>query len=324
MRKLEWIFLVLGLVLFLVLLDRVGWEEILRRLRTLGWVFLLVLGVSGCRYLCRAAAWRCAFAGRQDTPSFRDMFQMRLAGEAIAYLTVAGPLLGEPAKATLLRRRMPMLVGLGVTLIEAGIYGLTSILVILVGLVLGLLRVTMDEKMQRAGWVGALLLALFLLAVAWLLRRRVRFLSAAVNWLARGRLGPWLAPHRPRLTELEDHLLRFYGEHARDFRTLFLWNCLAQAFAMLEIYIILGALGLRATWEDLLILEGTTKVFKTLFFFIPARVGTDEGAMAAVFQVIGLGFSQGISLALVRRLRALVWSAAGLVFLSRYALRRSR
>lgn len=322
MRRLEWFFLVLGLVLFVALLDRVGWREILAQLDTLGWGFLLILVVSGCRYLCRAAAWRRAFAGRRDTPSFREMFQMRMAGESITYLTVAGPLLGEPAKATLLRRRMPMLVGLGVTLIEAGLYGLTSTLLILVGLVLGLLRVTIDEDLQRAGWVVALLLAVFLLSIWWLLHRRVHFVSAALNRLSRGRLAHWLEPHRPRLSELEDHLLRFYEEDARDFRIIFALDCLAHVFAMLEIYIILAALGLWVTWADLLILEGMTKVFKTLFFFVPARMGTDEGGMAAVFEMIGFGFSQGVSLALVRRLRATLWSGVGLIFLSRYALTR--
>ncbi|NIP72847.1 MAG: hypothetical protein GWO16_07350, partial [Gammaproteobacteria bacterium] len=124
MRKIEWLFLALGLILFVVLLHRVGWGEIAEQLRAVGWAFLLVLAVSGCRYVCRAAAWRRAFAGQPNTPSFPDMFQMRLAGESITYLTVAGPVLGEPAKAALLRRRMPMLIGLGVTLVEAGIYGL--------------------------------------------------------------------------------------------------------------------------------------------------------------------------------------------------------
>lgn len=322
MRKIEWVLLLLGLGLFVVLLDGVGWAEVYRQLRAIGWVFLLVLLVSTGRYLARTAAWRRAFAGRPDTPSLAHLFQVRLAGESLNYLTVAGPLLGEPTKATLLRERLPVAVGLGGTLIEAGIYGLSSGLVTLVGLVLGLLRVTLDEGMQRAGWLVVLLLAFTLLASWALLRRRIHFLSAGLRWLSHGPLGRWLGRHRSHLTQLEDQLFQFYAGHTRDFRAVFLWNCAAQAFAMLEIYVILAALGLRVSLTELLILEALTKAIKALFFFVPGRVGTDEGGIALVFQALGFGLARGVGLALVRRLRALVWAAAGLVFLSRYALRR--
>lgn len=322
MRKIEWILLLLGLALFVVLLDRVGWGEILRQFQQLSWVFLIVLLVSACRYLARTAAWHRAFAGRTDTPSYAQLFQVRLAGESLNYLTVAGPLLGEPTKATLLRERLPLAIGLGHTLIEAGIYGLTSALVIVTGLPLMLLQVTLDAHMQRAGWLVVGLMAGILLVSWLLLRRQVRFLSAALGWLNRGQMRRWLEPRRSYLAELEERLLRFYAEHAGDFRAAFLWDCGAQVFAMLETYVILVALGLRVGWVDLLILEALTKVIKAMFFFVPGRVGTDEGGIAVVFELLGFGLARGIGLALVRRLRALVWSAAGLVFLSRHALRR--
>src|SRR3972149_3587198 len=197
MRKIEWVLLALGLALFVVLIDRVGWGEIYRQFRQIGWVFLLVPGVSTGRSLARTRAWQRAFAGRDDPPPFWQLFQVRLAGESLNYLTVAGPILGEPTKATLLRERLPVAVGLGGTLIEAGIYGLTSGLVSLVGLVLGLLRVTLDEKLQRAGWLVVVLLALTLLASWMMLRRRLPGLSGGGRWGGRGaaRRGP--GPPRP-------------------------------------------------------------------------------------------------------------------------------
>ena len=78
MRKIEWVLLALGLALFVVLIDRVGWGEIYRQFRQIGWVFLLVLGVSTGRYLARTRAWQRAFAGRDDTPPFWQLFQVRV------------------------------------------------------------------------------------------------------------------------------------------------------------------------------------------------------------------------------------------------------
>jgi uncharacterized membrane protein YbhN (UPF0104 family) len=322
MRKIEWVLLALGLALFVVLIDRVGWSELSRQFRQIGWVFLLILGVSTGRYLARTRAWQRAFAGREDTPPFWQLFQVRLAGESLNYLTVAGPILGEPTKATLLRERLPVAVGLGGTLIEAGIYGLTSGLITLPGLILFLLRVTLDPGLQRAGWLVALLLAALLLFSWMMLRRRLHVLSAAVRWISRGPLGRRLERGRPHLEQLEDQLFLFYAGHTRAFRAVFLWDCLAQVFAVLEIYVILAALGVRVGLAELIIMEGMGKVIKAMFFFVPGRVGTDEAGMAFVFQALGYGWALGIGLGLVRRLRALVWTGAGLAFLSRHVLRR--
>ncbi|MFQ5777488.1 MAG: lysylphosphatidylglycerol synthase domain-containing protein [Terriglobia bacterium] len=322
MRKIKWIFLVVGLGLFVVLLHEVGWQEILGQLRQVGWYFLLVLAVSGCRYLARTAAWCRAFPEKHDLPSFGRMFQVRLAGDSLTYLTVAGPLVGEPTKATLLRQRLPLAVGLGGTLIEAGVYWITSGLVILLGLVVGLLQVTLEAQARWAGWVTVALLAVSLAGVGWLLRRRVHVFAAALRWVDRGPLRRLTAQRRERLARVEEQLLDFYALHAADFRAMFLWSSLAQVFAMLEIYVILGALGLWVGWVDLLLFEALAKIIKTLFFFVPGRVGTDEGGYAVVFQALGLGLALGVGLALVRRLRSLLWSGAGLVILARYAVRR--
>lgn len=322
MRKIEWIFLVVGLGLFLLLIDKVGWRAILRQLQQVGWYFLLVLAVSGCRYLARTAAWCRAFPEKHDLPSFSRMFQVRLAGDSLTYLTVAGPLVGEPTKATLLRQRLPLAVGLGGTLIEAGIYWITSGLVILLGLVVGLLQVTLEAEVRWAGWVAVGLLVASLTSVAWLLRRRVHVFTAALRWVDRGPVRRLTAQRRERLARVEEHLLDFYALHAADFRAMFLWSSLAQVFAMLEIYVILGALGVWVGWADLLMFEALAKIIKTLFFFVPARVGTDEGGYAIVFQALGLGLALGVGLALVRRLRSLVWATAGLVILARHAVRR--
>lgn len=322
MRKIEWVFLILGLFLFVVLLNRIGWAEILQQFEQVGWYFLLVLAITGCRYLVRTAAWRCAFPGKQDLPSFGQMLQIKLAGDSLTYLTFAGPVLGEPAKATLMRERLPIAVGLGGTLLEAGSFAVASGLVILVGLPLALVRATLDEQLQQAGWLVAGLLALLLFCVWLAIRRQIHIASGALHWLGRGPLAGWAERRRARIEELEGKLYRFYVQHTRAFRMMFLLDCVAQIFAMLEIYIIVGRLGLWVSWVDVLILEALSKAISTMFFFVPARVGTDEGGLAVVFELLGFGMARGVGLALVQRLRALVWSGAGLVFLGRYAMRR--
>lgn len=323
MKRIEWLFLILGVALFVALLDRVGWTTLGDQLLQIGWYFPLVLLVSSGRYLCRTVAWRYAFAPDRALPPFIEMFQVRMAGDTLNYLTFLGPLVGEPAKAALLRREVPLAVGLGSTVLEAGAFALTGAFVILAGLIPAVARVALEEDLQRVGWVVAALFAVLWLGGRSLLRRRVRFISAGLNLVGRGPLRGWAERQRPRVEKAEDQLLDFYAQHTRRFRLMFLWDFAAQIFALLEIYVILGAMGLWVGWVDVLIVEALSKLISTTFFFVPGRVGTDEGGQALVFELLGFGMARGVGLALVQRLRALTWSVAGLYFLARYAVRHS-
>ena len=54
-----------------------------------------------------------------------------------------------------------------------------------------------------------------------------------------------------------------------------------------------------------------------LFKVIPFRIGVDEAGAAVVATALGIPASHGVALALVRKLRILLWNAAGLAVLAR-------
>jgi hypothetical protein len=47
-------------------------------------------------------------------------------------------------------------------------------------------------------------------------------------------------------------------------------------------------------------------------FFVPGRVGVEEGGLFAIFGVLGLNPVDGFSLGLTRRLREMAWGLLGL------------
>ena len=60
-----------------------------------------------------------------------------------------------------------------------------------------------------------------------------------------------------------------------------------------------------------------------LFKMLPMRLGIDEAGAAVFADRLGLGSATGITLALVRRMRMLCWSAVGIVFVLMRSIRRS-
>lgn len=322
MRKLELISLLVGVVFFVVLLNGIGWSLILHQLVDVGWTFLLVLLVSTGRYLARTQAWRYAFAGHHELPSFGEMFRARLAGQTLGYLTFAGPLLSEPVKAGLLRSQVPFRVGLGGAVLETGAYTITSSFVLIAGLALAVVRLEPAAQNRLAAVVVIVLFLVMWLGGRWILQRRVRVLAGSLNLLAHAGWRGWVERRREKLENSEQQLLNFYAENTRRFRLMFLWELVSQLFALLEIYIILVAMGVPVGWMEVVIIEAFSKGLTTAFFFVPGRVGTDEGGLAALFKLMKLGVEHGASLALVQRLRGIFWAALGLALLGRYAVRR--
>jgi len=56
----------------------------------------------------------------------------------------------------------------------------------------------------------------------------------------------------------------------------------------------------------------------------PLRIGIDEAASAMTAHALSLGTGIGVAIALVRKVRVLVWSAVGLVILLARSARTAR
>ncbi len=314
-RRLQRISLLFGMVLFAYLLHRVGWNTLLVDLRTMGWFLALIVLLSGIKYAIRAFAWATAFYPGERQP-VRRLFRYFLAGEALNYLSVAGPFLGEPAKASMLRgvRFAP---GLASTLLETAVNGIAAIAVTVVGMGLLVLFYLPGNVLRYAGWLAILLLVVVECGFVIALKCRVPILT----W-------PWRRIRRffrrapqefgENLAVIEERMHQLSSERPGALWLIFLLGFVTQALALLEIYAAVLPLGIRPEISSVLVMEAFTKLVKTLFFFVPGRIGTDEGSTAGIFGLLGLAPSAGVMLALARRLRAIFWSAVGLVVLLAY------
>jgi hypothetical protein len=156
---------------------------------------------------------------------------------------------------------------------------------------------------HRLALLGALVGSAFgVAALVALVRRRIRARHVATDRPARG------------ATFLEAvHELWRDRRGALPAITLL---CLAQHGLLVgEAYLMLNALGGAATLQTALVFEAVTKIVNTVGLLVPGRLGVSEGGSALLAGALGFAASHGLSLALMRRARALIWAAAGLVLL---------
>src|SRR5688500_3080979 len=89
---------VLGALLLWYVVRRVGVEPIFTALKRVGFGFFIVVALNGFRHVLRTVSMRISVPAEHRRFSFMQAFAARLGGEAMSFLTFAGPLLGEPTK----------------------------------------------------------------------------------------------------------------------------------------------------------------------------------------------------------------------------------
>ncbi|MFN8640926.1 MAG: lysylphosphatidylglycerol synthase domain-containing protein [Candidatus Binatia bacterium] len=310
--------LLAGVVLFVVLVRRLGAAEVWANLRLVGWGFALVLAQEGVSYGLNTLAWSYAFPPPRPPIRFRQLLAARLGGEAINNLTPTATIGGEVVRARMLAGLCdPSTAWASVAVAKLG-QTAGQMLFVFVGLVFVVRDVPLPDGFRRGLFVGlGAITTGLVLGIA--LQRRGMFGAGA-------RLAERLGLHVPQA--LHEQIARLDGEIARLYRaprafaaSVLLFFC-AWCMGPVEVYIIMTCLGLAPTWGLAFTVEVLSVAIDALFFFVPAKAGVQEGGKALIFRLLGLDPTKGLVLGIVRRLRELSWSLVGLVVLLRHQARR--
>ncbi|MBI3454299.1 MAG: flippase-like domain-containing protein [Candidatus Rokubacteria bacterium] len=308
----------LGLALLGATVWRIGLGALAGDLRSLGWGLAGILLVESLNVLFNTWGWSLAFPAGERTVSYPRLLAARLAGDGVNYLTPSGTVGGEFLRVRLLGAGVPL--GLRWASVSVAKLGQTvaQAIFILLGLALALPRLT--EVRPWAAWLGgggaALLIALVL---GWLLRRGVwATLGGVARRLGLGMRVPagWAGPGR----DLDAALGRLGG-----WRVAGALACFVAGWAVgaAEIYLILTWLGSAVDWQTALVLEAGSVFIDGILFFVPAKVGTQEGGKVVLFAALGLNPARGLTVGVVRRIRELSYAGLGLAALGVLTARRA-
>ncbi len=90
---------------------------------------------------------------------------------------------------------------------------------------------------------------------------------------------------------------------------------LGWAVGAAEIYLILRWVGDAVDWRTALALETGSVLIDGMLFFVPAKVGTQEGGKVVLFAALGLTPARGLTVGVVRRIRELAYAGLGVIAL---------
>jgi hypothetical protein len=304
-----------GLALLAAVVRRVGLAEIAADVRQVGWGLLLVIAIGGLRFVLRAQAWRLCLDPAHAL-SLRHAFAAVICGDTIGNVTPLGPLVGEPAKAAVAQRHVPLAAALTALAVENVVYTLSAAAMIAAGMIALLVRPGLPALIRDVGEIAiAATIALFAAAL-FMLWRQPALISRAL------RLAPRLTKHADRVRALESDLYSFASRRRAVLPALATAEVGFHALGVAEAYLTLWLIdGAPPTLFTAFILETANRLITVVFKFVPLRLGVDEAATAFLTeQVLGMGLRPGLSTAIVRKIRVLFWAVAGGLVLVRQGL----
>jgi uncharacterized protein (TIRG00374 family) len=312
--------IVIGIVLFVITLIYIDLDETLESAGRLGLALPVILVPATLWQLLRTWGWAVAFPD-QTRPPFTRLLRVRLAADAIGFFTIRG-LAGEPLKVVLLYDRVaPEVTTAAIALERLAFAVIGTIIAAVVSLVV-VTRLSMPGAWDT---IFTLLImgAVILLAVLGIMARRRSgdYLGRLVTTIDRA-TGRRLEASRVIrfILAVEDVLLQLLRGDRRRLVVLTVLAVVCYILMAIEVWLVFWAIGEPIGVTEGLAVETFARLASIASAAIPGNIGVLEASNAAV--VAALGLAGGGALALARRIRALLWAAAGLAVYPRVEERR--
>jgi len=270
------------------------------------WQFFLICLVHSLNVMVDSYGWRYAIMG--DGAPFHRLVAARCAGDAVNAVTAVAAVGGEATKAWLLRRDLSYRESVPSLIVAKTAEVLSQALLLALGVVLAWTTPAVGPTLRRA--------MLYFLVVE--LIGAGGFLGVQVAGAVgkAGRVLGWVGGRGVRHAQQLDEALRsFYRDRWPRFLVSVVLYFVGWLLGAVQGVLILQSLGLPGSLVTATIIEALWSAVRFTTFFVPASLGTLEGAVAAAFGTFGFGAGAGLAFTLIRRASQAVWIGVGIVVL---------
>ena len=315
-RLVRLILLLAGVTVLILIAARIGMAAMLDMTRRTGWAFVWVLVLYTLHVGLRALALGRSLP--ETNLRFRDIWRVRLAGEAIEMLTFTGPFLAEPSKGLLLKRLgIDTSDAFGAIAVEFLFYMMVAFWMAGFSLVVLRVRGVFGEPFEVPVVVTLGVLMVFTAGFVYAAVARRGLIIPVVRLVSRALRRPgWMERAADRIEPVENFLVCFMHDRPGRLVEVLGLELVGHALLAMEIWVVMRAIGSAASWADAFTMEGAIKLIAAVFFFVPGQLGAAEGVYVLLADALRFGPAAGLTLALIRRVRALLIATVGLAALT--------
>lgn len=320
-RKYQNAFFAFGLVVLAVMVTQLSFAEVWQGLRHAGYWFFAVVILWAFLYLFNASAWwliiRSQDNGRKPV-GFWWVYKLTISGFALNYATPGGLMGGEPYRIM----ELAPVVGTERASSSVILYAMTHIFSHLWFWLVSIFLFLLTQRVSVFMAVMLTLTGAFCLLGIWFfatgykkgfasrLLQVPRHLPLVKRWAV-----PFVERHKQQLDTIDRQIAALHKQNPKTFYSAVCLELGCRLCSAMEILFILLVLMPSVNYIQCILILAFTSLFANMLFFMPLQLGGREGGFLMSTTGLGLTASAGIFVALIVRLRELVWTGIGLLLI---------
>lgn len=311
-------FLIFGLAVLAAMLTQLDYAQVWAGLRRAGYWAAAVVALWAGLYVLNTAAWRVIIGSINAKVPFWWLYKITVSGFALNYATPGGLMGGEPYRIMALTPRIGTERASASVLLYAMTHIFSHFWFWLCSIVLYVCTRSVSPAM---GVLLAAVAAFCLLAIWFFLKGYKRGITVrCMDLLRRFPMvkrwaGGFVERHKEQLQTIDSQMAMLHNQNPRSFRLAVLLELACRIVSALEIYFVLLVITPQANYIDSILILAFTSLFANMLFFLPLQLGGREGGFLMSASGLALTASCGIFVALIVRVRELIWTAIGLLLI---------
>lgn len=341
-------FFIFGIVVLALMASQLDLTQVCEGLRRAGYWFFAVIALWFFLYMLNTLAWYIIINSQvprqscqPDSPTFTTksltpggstssgrtekkrvgywwLYKITVSGFAINYATPGGLMGGEPYRIMALTPR----IGAERASSSVILYAMTHIFSHFWFWAVSIVLYVLTQEVTLAMGVLLALVGLFCVAAIWFFLKGYKK-GIAVRCM--GVLGhipvvrrwarQFLERHQEQLAGVDRQIAALHNQNPHTFAAAVFLELACRIISALEIFFILLVIMPQANYLECILILAFTSLFANMLFFIPLQLGGREGGFMMSAKGLAMSASAGIFVALIVRVRELLWTAIGLMLI---------
>lgn len=321
-KKYQNLFFLFGIVVLAIMLTQLDYKQVWDGLKSAGYWFFAVVALWAFLYIFNTATWYIIIKSGSKEPTkinFLWLYKITVSGFALNYTTPCGLMGGEPYRVMSLSPKIgPERASSSVIL-----YAMTHIFSHFLFWILSILIYILTEPLNL--FISIILIAAgaFCCLGVWFflkgyrkgmavrLMNLLKHIPGAKKW-AKG----FIERHKEQLDTIDSQIAALHNQNRKSFVAAVLLELACRFCSAFEIIFVLMVLTADVSFAQCVLILAFTSLFANLLFFIPLQLGGREGGFVMSTAGLALSASAGIFVALIVRIRELIWTAIGLLLIN--------
>jgi len=314
-------FLIFGAVVLVIMVCQLDFVQVWDGLSRAGYWFFAVVALWTFLYMFNTLAWYVIINSSKEENrkvGFWWLYKVTVSGFALNYTTPCGLMGGEPYRIMALSPKIGTERASSSVILYAMTHIFSHFWFWFVSVLLYLFTQPLNVFM---GILFAAVMGFCVIAIWFFLNGYKKGIAVScMNLLSRFPMvkrwaAGFLEGHKEQLATIDRQIAALHNQNPRTFALAVGLELACRIVSALEIYFILLVLTPQADYLQCILILAFTSLFANMLFFIPFQLGGREGGFLMSAKGFALTANAGIFVALIVRIRELIWTAIGLLMI---------